>query len=73
MEQYRNFIDSLPLIVKIILALPILDGFVYGIYRICKGTLIGIILGIIWIFAGSVVTWVLDIVFLALGKNVLEF
>lgn len=73
MEQYRKFIDSLPLIVKIILALPFLDGIVYGIYRICKGTLIGIILGIIWIFAGSTVTWLLDIIFLALGKNVLEF
>jgi len=73
MEQYRKFIDDLPLIVKIILALPLLDGIVYGIYRICKGTVIGIILGLVWIFVGASILWILDIVFLVLGKQVLEF
>lgn len=72
MAEYRKFLDELPLIIKIILALPFLDGIIYGIYRICKGTTTGIILGIIWIFAGATILWILDIVFLALGKPVFE-
>ena len=73
MAAYRKWMDSLPLIVKIILALPGLDGIFYGIYRICKGNLPNIILGVVWIIAGTAITWILDIVFLVLGKNVLEF
>lgn len=72
MDAYRKWLDSLPLIVKIILALPFLDGIFYGIYRICKGTTAGIVLGIVWIFVGTVITWILDIVFLLLGKPVFE-
>ena len=72
MAEIRNWFDSLPLYVKIILALPIIDGFAWGIYRICKGDLPNIILGIVWIFAGAAITWILDIVFLALGKPVFE-
>ena len=69
MKEFRKFI---PLIVRIILALPLLDGIVYGIYRICKGTLPNMILGIVWIFAGATITWVLDLVFLLLGKKIFE-
>ena len=72
MDAYRKWINSLPLIVKIILALPVLDGIFYGIYRICSGKLPNIILGIIWIFVGTCITWILDIIFLAMGKPVFE-
>lgn len=72
MEQYRKAIEGLPLIVRIILALPVLDGIVYGIYRICRGDTPAIVLGIVWIFLGAAVGWILDIVFLALGKPVWE-
>lgn len=72
MATYRKWIDSLPLLVKIILALPVLDGIFYGIYRICKGTLLNIILGIIWIFAGAAIFWILDIIFLLLRGKVPE-
>lgn len=72
MAEYRNFIDGLPLVLKIILALPFIDGIVYGIYRICKNTTEGIVLGILWIFLGSSFLWILDIVFIALGKPVFE-
>lgn len=72
MAAYRKAIDSLPLILKIILALPAIDGIVWGIYRICKGTLPNIILGIVWILAGTFITWLLDIIFLVLGKPVFE-
>ncbi len=72
MNELRKAIDNLPLIVKIILALPILDGIIFGIYRICKGDLPGIVLGIIWIFFGGTIGWILDIIFIVLGKPVFE-
>ncbi|MBQ8283769.1 MAG: hypothetical protein IJX75_01615 [Clostridia bacterium] len=72
MAAYRKFINDLPLILKIILALPAIDGIIWGIYRICKGNVANVILGIVWIFAGAAITWILDIVFLALGKPVFE-
>ena len=72
MKEFRKLIDNLPLIAKIILALPGIDGIVWGIYRICKGNLPNLILGIVWIFAGTAITWVLDIIFLVLGKPVFE-
>ncbi len=72
MEEFRTFMDGLPIVLKIILALPFLDGIVYGIYRICKGTTAGIVLGVLWIFLGASFLWILDIVFLALGKPVFE-
>ena len=73
MTAYRKWLDSLPFIMKIILALPGLDGIFYGIYRICKGDIPNLILGIVWIFAGTAITWILDIVFLLLGKKIFEF
>ena len=57
---------------QIIFALPILDGILFGIYRICKGNLPNIVLGIIWIFVGAAIFWILDIVFLLLKGKVLE-
>ena len=72
MNEFRKSIDELPLIVKIILALPFIDGIIYGIYRICRGDTVAVILGVVWIFIGSTVGWILDIVFLALGKPVFE-
>lgn len=72
MNEYRAAIDKLPLILKIILAFPFIDGIIYGIYRICRGDNVAIILGVIWIFIGSSIGWLLDIVFLALGKPVFE-
>lgn len=72
MNEFRKAIDELPLIIKIILALPFIDGLLYGIYRICRGDTVAIILGVVWIFIGSTVGWILDIIFLALGKPVFE-
>ncbi|XMB71570.1 hypothetical protein RJI07_05485 [Mycoplasmatota bacterium WC30] len=58
MKEYIKFIDGLPKILKIILALPALDGIFYGIYRIAKGR---VIIGIIWIFVGAFILWIIDI------------
>ena len=72
MAEVRKFFNGLPLWLKIVFALPIIDGLAYGLYRICKGTVPNIILGIIWIVAGPCVTWILDIVFLLWKGAVFE-
>jgi hypothetical protein len=72
MTQIRKWMDGLPLWLKIIFALPVVDGIAYGLYRICKGTVPNVILGIVWIIAGTCVTWILDIVFLLWKGAVFE-
>ena len=72
MAEFRKALEGLPLWLKIILALPGIDGIVWGLYRICKGTLPNVILGIVWIIAGTCVTWILDIIFLAWKGAVFE-
>ena len=72
MKELRKLLDGLPLWLKIVLALPGIDGIVYGVYRICKGNIANVILGIVWIFAGTVITWILDIVFLLMKGKVFE-
>jgi hypothetical protein len=67
MKSIVKFFDDLPLIVKIICALPILDGICYGLYRIAKGQLI---VGIIWIFLGAAIGWIIDIVSLIMNGKV---
>ncbi len=59
MKDIVKSLDKLPLIVKILLALPIINGIVYGIYRICNGHLIA---GILWFFLGSTILWIVDMV-----------
>ena len=65
MKDFIKAMDDLPLILKIILALPALD-IVWGIYRIVKGVayknVVTLIFGILWIIPGSVICWILDIV-----------
>jgi len=61
MEGYVKFIDGLPKVLKIILALPVLDGIIWGLYRIGKGKIVE---GILWIFIGMVLFWILDIIWI---------
>ncbi len=70
MKSIVRFFDNLPLIVKIIFALPILDGLCWGIYRIAKGHVLA---GILWILFGMVIMWVVDIICLILYKRVTIF
>ena len=72
MSDYRKWLNSLPLIVKIILALPLLDGIFYVLYRIAKGDTANIVLGIVWFFFGAAIGWIIDIVFLLLEKPLFE-
>ncbi len=74
MKEFVKFLDDLPLIVKIILALPGLDGLVWGLYRLFKGILknniVTIIAGIIWIFGGIVLLWIVDLYTLVTSNKV---
>ncbi|MBN2835166.1 MAG: hypothetical protein JXR48_09390 [Candidatus Delongbacteria bacterium] len=67
MKEYVSFIDGLPYIVKIILALPGFDGIFYGIYRIAKGKLI---IGILWIVLGFAILWIIDLISVILNGKV---
>lgn len=58
MKEYIKLIDGLPLLLKLILALPGIDNIVYGIYRIAKGRLL---VGILWIIFGGWVLCIIDI------------
>lgn len=62
--------DSLPMILRLILAIPLLDGIVYGIYRILKGHIIA---GLIWIIFGFLPGAILDIVDILLHGKVTYF
>ena len=72
MAEFRKWMDSLPLWLKIVFALPGIDGIMYGLYRIAKNDTPNIILGVIWLIAGTCVTWIVDIVFLLTKGKVLE-
>ncbi|HRY77962.1 MAG TPA: hypothetical protein P5154_04280, partial [Candidatus Izemoplasmatales bacterium] len=67
MQSYVKFLDGLPLILKIVLALPGLDAIVYGIYRIAKGNLL---IGLLWIFILFPIGWIIDIITLILNGKV---
>ena len=64
MKDIIKGFDGLPLIVKIIFALPGLD-VLWGFYRLIKGLdkkdNVMIIAGIIWIFAGWAILWIIDL------------
>ena len=74
MKSFIKAMDELPLVLKIILAIPMLD-IVWAIYRIIKGVayknVVTLIAGILWIIPGSVVCWILDIVFLVTTHKLL--
>lgn len=48
---YCAAIDKLPWILRLIFALPVLDGIIYGIYRICSGVASGSVLKL-WVSYG---------------------
>lgn len=66
--------DSLPKIVKVILALPVLD-IVWAIYRLCrsisKKSTLGIVLAIIMLFVCPALFWLVDIITILLVDKVL--
>jgi hypothetical protein len=73
MKELVKAFDELPWIIKIILALPGIDGIAWGIYRVAKGLskndLLLVIVGIIWIFAGIFILWLIDLITIILYKR----
>ncbi len=74
MEEFINKVDELPLWLKIVLSLPVLDWFwaVYRlIYGISKNSVSNIVLGIVWLVFGGWILCIVDIIYFALYKKVL--
>lgn len=74
MRSFINAMNKLPLLLKVILALPGLD-IVWNIYRlarsISKKNTLGIILGILLVLVGWAVLWIIDIITILLSGKVL--
>ena len=71
MKDFLKSLDSLPILVKVILAIPALD-IVWGIYRIvsaidAKNT-VALVVSIILLFVP--ITWIIDIVMILLQGRV---
>jgi hypothetical protein len=65
--------DGLPWIIKLILALPGIDGIPWGLYRVFKGLAkkdnMLVLIGILWIFLGIFILWIIDMVSILLYKK----
>lgn len=74
MKDLVKAFDSLPKLVKFILALPVLD-IVWAFYRLCrslsKGNVLGIVLAIVMIFLCPAIFWVVDLITILLMDKVL--
>ena len=74
MDELVKTIDSLPKLVKIILALPFLD-IVWAVYRLCKSlsknNALGIVLAILMLFFCPTILWIVDIITIAVMDNVI--
>lgn len=66
--------DNMPKLLKVILALPVLD-IVWAIYRLCrsvaKKSTLGIVLAVIMLFVCPAVFWLVDIITIILFNKVL--
>lgn len=71
MKELIKAIDELPLLIKVILAIPALD-IVWGIYRICrsldKNNVVGIVISIILLFVP--IMWLVDILMILVKGTV---
>ena len=73
MKNFLKSMDDLPYLIKIIFALPGIDSFTWGIYRIIKGIdendMFKIVIGIIWLLSGWAILWIIDLVTIILNKK----
>lgn len=70
MKDLVKAYDGLPFILKLILALPGIDGIAWGIYRIAKGRIVA---GVLWIVFGTFIMWVVDMITIILYNKVTVF
>ena len=72
MKELTKSMEKLPLIVKLILCIPVLD-IVWSIWKLLKGIISGdvlkIILGILTIIPGAAFIWILDIIWMLIYKR----
>ena len=64
-DKYLSWIRSKNEMVQILFALPIIDGVVYGLYRIARGHYFS---GVVWFVFGAVIGWIFDLFCLFLKK-----
>ena len=73
MKNLIKAVNDLPLIVKIILALPGLD-IVWNIMRLIRSldanNMVGIVLAVVILFIGIPFFWIIDILCLVLKKDI---
>lgn len=74
MKDIIKFFDKLPLIVKVILALPVLD-ICWAVYRLCrsldKNNAVGIVLAVLMLLLCPAIFWVIDIITLLVMRKVI--
>lgn len=74
MNELVKSMDALPKIVKVILALPVLD-IIWAIYRLCKSisknSVVGIVLAVLMLIFCPVILWVVDIITIIVSDKVL--
>lgn len=75
MKSYIKWLDKCPILLKLIFALPFIDGIIWGLYRVFKGlvnnNIVAVIVGIVWIFAGAAILWIIDILTLIFSGKVI--
>ncbi len=73
MKGLIKTLDNLPLIVKLILCIPLLD-IVWSVYKLCrsitKNNVLGIILAVLTIVPGAAFIWLIDLLTLLLTGKV---
>lgn len=72
MKEFIKAFDELPLLIKAVLCIPMLD-VVWSVYKIArsvdKSNIVGIILGILTIVPGAFFIWIIDLVtLLSIGR-----
>lgn len=77
MKDIVKAYDGLPWIIKLIFALPGIDGLAWGIYRVAKGISqnngLLIVIGLIWLFVGFFLFWVIDLYSVIVHKKPIYF
>ncbi len=74
MRDVIKFFDDLPLIVKVIFALPVLD-ILWAVYRLCrsinKENALGIVLAVLMLLICPAIFWLVDIITLLINGKVI--
>lgn len=72
MKGFVKWMDSTPVWLKFIFALPVLD-LIWAIYRIVKGAaknnVLLIVVGILWIILGWAILWLIDLICILIYKK----